>query len=193
MMNIIKRIKRMTLGLMLASVPLLGGCGGNTLTWTEEVKLLDGRVITVTQKWQYDRDRMPRDYKLTFKLAEFGDKEITWNENLMPQVLNVYQGKLYVVGIPFGEAEFIQYGKPFPEYVPYRYEAGQWQRIPFNEIPETIYDTNMWIDSEPENGAKHISLSDKAREMQDDRLRAYFKKITPTFKRPQKLKGSGSE
>lgn len=184
-MNITELFKRMTLGFMLASVPMLGGCGDNTLTWQEEVKLLDGRVITVKQKWLYDRDRMPRDFTLTFKLPEFSDKEIVWHENLMPQVLNVHQGKLYVVGIPFGEAEFRRYGKPFPEYVPYRYEAGQWQRIPFNEIPVAIYDTNMTINSEPENGATHISLSDKEREMNDDRIRDYFKRITPTFKRPQ--------
>lgn len=184
-MNLTQILRHMTLGLMLAVVPMMGGCGGNTLTWTEEVKLLNGRVISVKQKWLYDRDRMPRDFTLRFKLPEFGDKEITWHENLMPQVLNVYQGKLYVVGIPFGEAEFRLYGKPFPEYVPYRYEAGQWQRIPFNEIPLAIYDTNMTISSEPQNGATHISLAYKEQEMQDDRIRDYFKKITPTFKRAQ--------
>lgn len=183
-MKLTELFKCMTLGFVLAIVPLVGGCSGNTLTWTEEVKLLDGRVITVTQRWQYDRDRMPRDFKLTFKLPEFGNQEIVWHENLMPQVLNLHLGKLYVVGIPFGEAEFRQYGKPFPEYIPYRYETGQWQRIPFADIPVAIYDTNMWIDSEPENNAKHISLSDKAREMQDDRLRDHFKKISATFKSP---------
>lgn len=173
--------KRMVLGFVLASVPMLGGCS-NTMTWQEEVKLLDGRVITVTQMWYYDRDRMPRVFNLTFNLPEFGDREITWRESLMPQVLNVYQGKLYVVGIPFGEAEYRQYGKPFPEYIPFRYESGQWQQIPFAEIPLEIYDTNMWIDSEPRNGAKHISLSDKAKEMQDERLGDHFKKITATYK-----------
>lgn len=181
MKNITQIFRRMTFGLLCATLPMLGGCS-NTLTWQEEVKLFDGRVITVTQKWQYDRDRMPRDFKLTFKVPEFGNQEITWHESLMPQVLNVYEGKLYIVGIPFGEAEYRQYGKPFPEYIPYRYEAGQWQSIPFAEIPLAIYDTNMWIDSEPVNGAERISLSDKAKEMQDDRLRDHFKKISATYK-----------
>lgn len=191
MMNLTNLFKRMTLGIVLASVPLIGGCGGNTLTWQEEVKLSDGRVITITQKRRYESvytgsnsGTLPREFWLTFKLPEFGDKEITWHENLSPQVLNIHQGRLYVVGTPSTELEFRQYGKPFPEYVPYRYEAGQWQRIPFNEIPEAIYDTNMWIDNEPENNSKHISLSDKATEMKDDSLGDALKRISPTFKTP---------
>ena len=82
--------KRMTFGLVLASVPMLGGCGENTLTWTEEVKLLDGRVITVTQKRRIDVENVARDFWVTFKLQEFGDKEITWHENLKPLVLNLW-------------------------------------------------------------------------------------------------------
>lgn len=49
MMNLTQLFKRMTLGWVLAAVPMIGGCG-NTFTWAEEVKLLDGRVITVVQK-----------------------------------------------------------------------------------------------------------------------------------------------
>lgn len=182
MMNLTQLFRRMALGLVLAAVPLMGGCGGNTLTWTEEVKLLDGRVITVKQKWQYDRDRMPRDYKLTFKLLEFGDREIVWHENLSPQVLNVYQGKLYIVGWPPTVVEFHQYGDPAPVYVPYRYDNGQWQRIPFEEIPNAIYDTNMFLDNEPPNGAKLVTLAMKAEEMADDRIRNPLKRIDPTYK-----------
>ncbi len=182
MINLTELFKRMALGFVLASVPLVGGCSDKTLTWQEEVKLLDGRVIIVTQKWQYDRDRMPRDYKLTFKLPEFGSQEIVWHENLSPQVLNVYQGKLYVVGFPPTVVEFHQYGNPSPRYVPYRYEAGQWQRIPFNEIPEAIYDTNLLLDNEPPNGAKFVTFAMKAEEMADDRIRDPLKRIDPTYK-----------
>lgn len=190
-MNLTHLFKRMTLGLVLAAVPLVGGCGGNTLTWQEEVKLSDGQVITITQKRRYESvytgsnsGNLPREYWLTFKLPEFGTKEITWHENLLPQVLNVYQGKLYVVGTPFTEVEFRQYGKPFPEYVPYRYEAGQWQRIPFNEIPEAIYETNLLIANEPQSGAKFVTFAMKAEEVKDDSLGNHYKKISATYKSP---------
>lgn len=190
-MNFTKLLKRLTLGVVLASVPLIGGCGGNTLTWQEEVKLSDGRVITITQKRRYESvytgsnsGNLPREYWMIIKLPEFGNKEITWHENLLPQVLNVYQGKLYVVGTPFTEVEFRQYGKPFPEYVPYRYEAGQWQRITFNEIPEAIYDTNLLIANEPLNRAKFVTFAMKAEEVRDETLPQPLKIISPTFKTP---------
>ncbi|HLP97602.1 MAG TPA: hypothetical protein VK149_04070 [Sideroxyarcus sp.] len=188
MMNITGLFKRMTLGLVLASLLLLGGCS-NTGSWEEEVKLSDGRVITVTQKRRYDGvytgqnfGDLPREFWLTFKLPEFGEQEITWHENLRPQVLNMYQGKLYVVGIPFTEREFRQYGSPFPEYVPYRYESGQWKRIPFSEIPEVIYDTNLLIANGAPNGAKFVTFSMKEDEMKDDTLMEHDKKISATYK-----------
>lgn len=179
MMNLTHLFKRLMLGVVLASVPLVGGCGDNTLTWQEEVKLLDGRVITVTQKRRIDANQIPREFWLTFKLPEFGDKEITWHENLEAHVLNVYQGKLYVVGIPFTEREFRQYGKPMPFYIGYRYEAGQWQRIPFNVIPEAIYDTNLLIANAPPDGAKLVSFAMKAEEMKDETIGQVSKRIDP--------------
>jgi len=150
------------------------------------VKLLDGRVITITQKRRYENvytgqnsGTLPREYWLMFKLPEFGDQEITWHENLLAQVLNVYQGKLYVVGSPFTTVEFKLYGRPNPSYVGYRYESGQWQRIPFNEIPLEIYDTNLLIANEPPQGAKFVTFAMKSEEMRDDTLGGSYKKIDP--------------
>lgn len=183
-MNITMRIKRMTLGLVLASVPLVGGCGDNTITWQEEVKLLDGRVITVTQKRRFDTDNMPREAWLTFKLPEFGNQEIVWHENLEAQVLNVYQGKLYVVGDARGLREFRQYSA---HYVPFRYEAGKWARIPLNEIPVAIYDTNMYPGNMALDRHKQVSVADKVEIFKDDRWDASQRRVVPSYK------GWGSE
>jgi hypothetical protein len=190
MMNLTNIFRRMTLGLVLASAPIVGGCS-NTGSWQEEVKLSDGRVITVTQKRRYESvytgqnfGDLPREFWLTFKLPEFGEKEITWHENLDPQVLNVYQGKLYVVGIPDTEREFRQYGSPFPEYVPYRYESGQWKRIPFNEIPEAIYNINLLVANGPPNGAKVVTFAMKEAEMKDDTLGDHYKRISANYRSP---------
>lgn len=178
MMKLTELFKRMTLGFVLASVPLVGGCGDNTLTWQEEVKLLDGRVITVMQKNRVEED-MPREFWLTFKLPEFGSQEIEWHENLMPMVLNVYQSKIYVVGIPATEREFRQYGSPNPSYLGYRYEAGHWQRMAFNEIPDAIYDTNLYFDNMAVYRKKHVSLTDKEEMMKNERYMSYSKRIDP--------------
>lgn len=173
--------KRLTFGVLLASVPLVGGCGDNTLTWQEEVKLLDGRVITVTQKRRYDTDKMPREAWLTFKLPEFGNQEIVWHENLEVQVLNVYQGKLYVVGYTYSAIEFRQYGRPKPSYIGFRYDTGQWTQLRFNEIPEAIYDTNMYFENMAVYRLKHVSLADKDKMLKDDEYMQHFKKIDPKW------------
>lgn len=184
MNTLILIVKHLTLGALLASVPLFGGCSDSTLIWQEEVKLVDGRVITVTQKRRIEQGRMPREAWLIFRLPEFGDKEIVWHENLETQVLNVFQGKLYVVGVPFTEESFRQYGKPYPEYVPYRYEAGNWLRISFNEVPEAIYDTNLYFENMALSKRKHVSLSDKAKMLLDDSYIPAQKRMTPTFQTP---------
>ncbi|MFZ5502287.1 MAG: hypothetical protein ACOY3V_01925 [Pseudomonadota bacterium] len=179
MMNLTRLFNRLTLGAVLASVPLLGGCGDSTITWQEEVKLLDGRVITVTQKRRIDGDRMPREAWLTFKLPEFGNQEIVWHENLETQVLNVYQGKLYVVGSPHGLRELRQYGT---EYVPYRYEAGQWIRISLNEIPVAIYDVNMYPENMALERLERVSLKDKIEIFKDNRWMPSQRRIDPNYK-----------
>ncbi len=173
---------RLTFGVLLASVPLVGGCGDNTLTWQEEVKLLDGRVITVTQKRRYDTDKMPREAWLTFKLPEFSNQEIVWHENLEVQVLNVYQGKLYVVGSPHGLREFRQYGRPAPSYIGFRFDAGQWLRILFNEIPVAIYDTNMYPGNMALDRRKQVSVADKVEIFKDDRWDPSQRRIDPSYK-----------
>lgn len=179
------RYAKGTLGLLVAivivgiSLDAFGFLGfGNTLTWQEEVKLLDGRVITVTQKNRIE-DRTPREFWLTFKLPEFGSQEIVWHENLMPMVLNIYQHKLYVVGIPATKREFLQYGRPKPPYLGYRYEAGRWQLLSFSEIPEAIYVVNLYFDNMALYRKKHVSLADKAEMMKDDRYMPSVKRIDP--------------
>lgn len=188
MMSIKELFKRMTLGLMLAAMPLVGGCGSNMNSWQEEVKLLDGRVITITQKRRYENvydgqssGNLAREFWVTFKLQEYGGQEIVWHQNLFPQILNVYQGKLYVVGVPWTELEFRQYGNPKPSYIGYRFDAGQWLRIPFNEIPEAIYDTNLLIAAELPSDVRQVSLGMKVEELTNERLRNNSKRIDPNY------------
>ena len=165
----------------------MSGCA-DTVTWREEIKLSDGRVIEVTQKRRYegvytgqDVGSAVREAWLTFRLPEFGSQNITWHENLKPRILNLDNGKLYVVGSPPTEMEFRQYGKPKPAYIGFRYEAGTWLRIPFADIPMTIYDTNLWIENVPPNRSGRISFTDKATEMQKPTLGKHHKRIDSTY------------
>lgn len=180
MINITELFKRMTLGFMLAGLPMLNGCS-NTLTWQEEVKLLDGRVITVTQKNRVEED-MPREFWLTIKLPEFSSQEIVWHENLSPVVLNIYQNKLYIIGIPGTIVEYNQYGRQEPKYIGYRYDNSQWVRIPFNEIPVEIYDVNMYPENMALERLKHVSLEDKIQIFKDNRWGSHQRRIDPNYR-----------
>jgi hypothetical protein len=171
-------LTRIAMGSALACTLAFAGCGDNTITWQEEVKLLDGRVIAVTQKNRIE-EGIPREFWLAFELPEISPKEITWHENLMPIVLNIYQDKLYVVGIPFTKREFRQYGEPKPPYLGYRYEGGHWQLLAFNQIPEAIYDSNLYFDNMALARKKYVSLHDKAEMTGDERYRPYTKRIDP--------------
>ena len=142
--------------LILGGLTVLPACSNNEVTWQEEVKLNDGRMIVVTQKKFMDRG-IDRDAWLTFSLPEFSKTEILWHESQQPIVLNVHAGKLYVVGLPPTQREFYKYGKPRPPYVPYRWENGAWERIPFAEVPEAIYDVNMLIEGIPPKGTKLLT------------------------------------
>jgi hypothetical protein len=168
--------------LLLISVPFIGGCGASTITWQEEVKLLDGRVITVTQKRRIDGEKIEREAWLTFKLPEADNKEIVWHENLDVLVLNVYQNKIYIVGIPNTEREFRQYGSSVPFYIGYRYEGGKWIRVPFREIPTAIYDSNMYIENMAFTKLKQVSLVDKEELMKDETFSNERKRIDPSSK-----------
>ena len=107
-------LKNLVQGLLMIGLGTsINGCADNTLTWKEEVKLLDGRVIVVEQKRKYERayngdnyGGVPRESWITIKLPETNNIETTWHEKLNPSNLNVVNGKLYIVGKPHTAREF---------------------------------------------------------------------------------------
>lgn len=191
----LKRLAQLVL--VAGGITVLPGCSeGFTAqagfrTWQEEVRLNDGRVIVVTQKRRCEgaytgqnyASCIPREAWLTFKLPDFGSQEIVWSEKLKPMLLNVHNGRLFVVGRFPTEREFRLYGKPQPSYVGFRWENGHWKRIAFTEIPEAIYDTNLLIGFPPE-GTKLLVLTRKeSREMNaDPEYPKQYKRIDPSYK-----------
>jgi len=130
------------------------------VSWKEEVQLNDGRVITVEQR-KLMQGGIDREAWLTINLPEFSVKPIVWHEHLRPMNLNIDNGMLYVVGMPPTNREIQLYGCPDNEVVGYRWKGGQWLRIPFNQIPQSIYTTNMLIDQYPPDGSSFITLQAK--------------------------------
>lgn len=161
-------------------------------TWDEEVKLNDGRVIVANQKWRCDgqavshpeKNCVVREVWLTFHLPEFSSQEIVWNEHLMPMVLNVDSGQLYMVGIPPTSREFDLYEKPRPPYIGYRFDVDGWHQIPFAEIPETIYDANIVIGLAPADAKPVLTVARKdSRELNGGPTRSKMRKrISPSYR-----------
>ena len=67
--------------------------------WEEEVQLSDGRVITIHQKHEYYDNYGTNQSWVTFSLPEMNGKQ-TWHSYLVPQRVDVDQGKVYVFGYP---------------------------------------------------------------------------------------------
>ena len=177
--------------LTFALFPILAACGReSTFEWKEEVQLQDGRVIVVTQKRRYERvydgnstGDITRESWLTFSLPESENKVVVWNEKLKPRILNIDQGKIYVVGWPPTSREFDLYGKVKPGWICFVLSDGKWERISLNQVPKTIWGTNLLLGGKPKNDLTFISLiQKKSKEMNGDhRYDSDTKYINPSY------------
>jgi len=125
-----------------------------------------------------------REAWITLKLPETGNQDITWNEKLQPRILNVVNGKVFIVGIPPTTREYFLYNQPRPPYIGYVFENKGWRRIPFNEIPEAIYDMNLSSGTIHSNPSGPVTLADKAVESGDPRIAKQFGRIDPNIQIP---------
>jgi len=169
----------------------LSGCA-QTVQWKEDVKFLDGRVVTIVQKrWCRGGDYTAKtratclayDALITMKLPQFFNEDIIWHEALDPMVINVYAGKLYIVGVPPTNVEFRKYGAVNPPYYAYMWDKNAWVRLSFDAIPIAIYDSNMLIESIPKTRTGHVTLMQKNIEVMSGNYTAPYKRIDPNFKR----------
>ena len=94
-------------------------------------------------------------------LPEFSSQPIIWHENLIPLIVNIDVGRLYVVGTPANGRAIEQYGNQAPPDIGYVWENGKWVRIPFSKIPEKIYTINMLKEGLPPRGTSFLSLKEK--------------------------------
>ncbi|HEX3912704.1 MAG TPA: hypothetical protein VHW71_04290 [Steroidobacteraceae bacterium] len=131
------------------------------VSWKEEVKLNDGRVIVVKQK-RLAEGEVPREEWLTIPLPEFDVNPIVWHEHLIPLILNIDHRILYIVGIPPTGREIRLYGCPEHGAVGFKWQNGQWIRIPFGDIPLNIYSTNMLINNFPPKGTSLLTILEKS-------------------------------
>lgn len=180
-----------TLLIFLLGTSMTACANPDSISWQEEVRLLDGRVIIVESKFGfpqgYDKSTRRgvfREAWITLKLPETGNQETTWHEHLMPGNLNVVNGKLYIVGTTWTTVELRLYNFPRPPYVGYVYDNKVWKRIPFSEIPEAMYDMNLLEGTPDPNQSGTVTLAYKNNKFADSRIPKEAKRIDPSERFP---------
>jgi hypothetical protein len=120
-------------------------------SWNEEVQLSDGRMIIVHRAHKFNTEHALIETSLTFDLPEMGGKQ-TWREFLYPAIVDVYQGKVYVIGNAISFAQRSAYFSPRYSYVAFSFSNGTWIRIPFDTVPQTarMRENIVWCDSRGE-------------------------------------------
>jgi len=106
-------------------------------SWYEEVRLSDGRVITIHQKHEYYDNYGTNQSWVEIDLPELGGKRV-WHSYLIPQRVDVLNGKVYVFGMPRGDRQYNHYSDPKNYLVGFTWDGTDFARIPFLSIPESV-------------------------------------------------------
>lgn len=169
-------LKQITkLGLMLMLMLMMGvnmsaeaGLFGGT-NWKEEVLLHDGQKIIVTRTVErggrHEIGQQPpiKKQSLAFTLP-ITNEGVTWKTefsedvglaDFKPILLDIVQGKAYIVTTPMGCLAYNKWGRPNPPYVLFKHEGKEWKRMPLQELPAEIKTPNLII-SDPDNEAERI-------------------------------------
>lgn len=107
--------------------------------WNEEVQLSDGRITNIHRSQSMNSEGQLIATELTVDLPELGGRR-TWKEFLTPAIVDVYDGKVYVVGSVTYKSAW-QYQNPRYGYVAFVFADGQWRRVPFIGLPDPIRTT----------------------------------------------------
>jgi hypothetical protein len=160
-----KTFPKLIIGVALLVIGLVALLGWNYYqnrypSWDEEVRLSDGRVITIHQKRQFFDNYGTNQSWVTIDLPELGGKQV-WHSYLIPMRVDVDQGKVYVFGRPRGPRQVSHYRYPKNHMVAFVFQAGEFQRIPFLKVPEPLrVEENVYSCLPPLQGRRH-ALAEK--------------------------------
>lgn len=98
-------------------------------------------------------------------------------------MINIFEGRLYIVGDPPTGVEFRKYGAINPPYYGFEWSGEKWNAIAFDKIPVAIYNANMILESVPKTRTSHMTLEQKQLEMQGA-YRGFQRRLDPALKMP---------
>ena len=135
-------------------------------SWYEEVRLSDGRVITIHQKRQYFDNYGTNQSWVEIDLPELGGKRV-WHSYLMPMRVDVVRGKVYVFGAPRGDLQYSIYQFPKNYLVGFIWAGESFERVSFLSIPEEIREQENIFSCLPAPGLTNLTLDLKERKWCD--------------------------
>lgn len=126
--------------------------GTTTLTWDEEVKLHDGRVIVIKRREVNSGGGFPvsgmnprgitRSYEFCY--PEMG---LYWKSKggprYQPEILDIVDGKAYVMVPISGSETCMFHDYPSTNAIYFVWADGAWKKIPYEDFPQEIRRTNL--------------------------------------------------
>lgn len=129
-------------------------------SWYEEVRLSDGRVITIHQKHEYYDNYGTNQSWVEIDLPELGGKRV-WHSLLRPMRVDVDQGKVYVFGRPRGDRQYYAYSDPMNFMVGFAWNGSDFARVPFLSIPEALRREENIYPCLPKERGKTLTAKEK--------------------------------
>ena len=128
--------------------------GKQTYRWQEEVLLHDGRVIVIdrsvrTGEVPVELGQSPgvSDFSVTFKTSD--GRPVSWEggrDRFVPMILDFIDGVPYVVAHGATGLVYAAEGCPRPPYFFFRWSAGEWMRISYEDFPKALRNANLTVD-----------------------------------------------
>lgn len=127
---------------------------GNDLEWTEDVRLPDGRIVTLSRSAEFKGGTAPFGKRQTeskqrfeFRDPESG-KSVIWTNTktegrLRTLALGISNGKPWLLSTPAYGNDLYMYKCPGPPYLLFEYANGVWASKPLAQIPVKRIRANM--------------------------------------------------
>lgn len=128
--------------------------------WSEEVQLTDGRVIVIHQKQEVFDNYGTNQSWIEIDLPELGGNRI-WHSYLIPQRIDVIDGKVYVFGSPRGDRQYYYYGDPKNFMVGFVWNGHEFVRTPFLSIPKQAREEENVFSCVPETRGTLLTVRQK--------------------------------
>lgn len=131
---------------VLSIAMIASGCAGvgiarDHIRWTEEVKLSDGKIITLQRHTELTESGFPVQRKGFYKYHEicYPPMNIQWKSKpgYRPDIFDIVDGKAYMHVPVSSQYECWEQGNPSPNALYFVWDNGQWKRIKHEEFPAT--------------------------------------------------------